>query len=98
RCEVIGDPHLLEIAPDDQMKSGNNPVVVRMTWIGDLRKQAVGSLNRPGHQVWEIEHGQQEIGIAPRSVQLATIHINGVTESLKSVERNSQGQNDMENL
>ncbi len=91
--QAVGDHHLAEEAEGEELEAaadrGNRP---RPFFRLELRHEIDRADDRPGHQLREKRHEEQEIREVPAGPQLAAVDVDGVAHRLEGVERDAHRQ------
>ena len=95
--QVVGDEDLLEEAPDDRARArrGSGPAacVRGLTICGSSQ---LGAQDRAGDQMREIRDEHREVAQIPARLDLAPVHVDHVAHRDERVERDADGQHDVE--
>ena len=90
---IVGHHYLLEQAPKDLAHTVNSGVVIELPLLQELRQKVRCSLNGAGHQLREKRDEGEESDDVPGRLYLAPINVDGITQGLEGVERDSDRQN-----
>ena len=93
---IIGHHNLLEQAPKNLPHTVDGGVVVEFPFLQKLRQEVRRPLDGPGHELWEERDEGEEGDDVLGRLNLAAIDIDGVGKRLESVERDTDGQNHLQ--
>ena len=89
---IVGHHDILEQAPQYLSHAINSGVVVELALLEELRQEVGRPFDGSGHQLREERDEGEEGDDVLRRLNLATIHVDAVTEGLESVERDAYGK------
>ena len=92
---ILGDAQLHEVAPHHESQALGHRVAVEGVAGVKLWQQVAGALNGAGDQLREERH---EEGIGAKMAlggDVAAVHVDGVADGLKRIERDAHGQQDV---
>ena len=89
---VIGHDHLLEQAPENLSHPIDTLVIRESARLPELRQQVRRPFDRAGHQLREEADESEELDDVAGRRQLSTVHVDGITERLESVETDADGK------
>lgn len=95
RGEVVGDNDFFEHSPDDQPNPLGDLLVCYDSFLCELWEEVLSPFDRAGHQLREETNVREELQQVFGWRYLFSVHVNCVAHALESVERNSDGQNEV---
>ena len=96
--ELIRDDHLLEEAGKDDFESFTQVVCIEPMLRLELRQQVLGALDGAGDKLREEGNEQRVIAEMPLGFDGAAVHVDDIAECLEGVERDTHGQDEVEEI
>lgn len=93
---VVGQDHLLAEPPKDLAHSIDCGGIVEGAGLEKLGQEVGGTLDGAGYQLWEETDESKEGNYVVGGLNLTLVHVDGVTERLKGIERDADGEHQME--
>jgi hypothetical protein len=94
--DVVGDEHLLRVAPHHQPDAVLHLLARDPARVRHLGQQVRGALDRPGHQLREEGDEECEVEEARAGLEPAAVDVDRVGERLEGVEGDADRQHDLQ--
>ena len=94
---IVCYDHLLEETPQHLTAAIDSLGIVEVSLLLELRKKIGGSLNRACHQLWEETDESEERQNVASGLNLLSININGIAQSLECIETDAHWKHKIQN-
>ena len=96
REQRIGEHHFFEKTQRHQKQTPQEPALLRLRRMLELRKEIARTHDRSCHELRKERNREREIAQRPRRPHHAAVDVERVGEGVKGVERDADGQEDIE--